>query len=439
MTVLLHSIPWLVTMLGLIVASGFFSGAEAALFYLGWRDLREMASGNVRERAAVRLLDDADRLLGAVLFWNLLINIVYFAAASILALSWERAGYAKAAGLLAVGSLAALIGCSELLPKSLAVLRPRLVAAWVALPLTATIRAADPIVPLLRKTAVAIERVIWPGFQPEPYLRLRDLEKAVAWSSVNAALLEQEQVILQNLVQLSEIKAEEAMRPRTEVKLRRLPCRWDELDGHRLTPELLRQWLSDNGSAGVDNNFLLLAEPESDEIVGYLEPRRLLAEQTPSLAEVVEPVVYVPWCVNAAKVLDDLRRQGCEVAVVVNEYGETDGLLTVDDLMRTVFSSWGGRSDWLLRQRAIRAVSPGVWHVTGLTSLRRLVRYFGVPRPESVSVTVAGVIQERLERLPHEGDECDWGPFHFRVLRLSRRGVHLVEVTKRPIAEEVPE
>jgi len=73
-----------------------------------------------------------------------------------------------------------------------------------------------------------------------------------------------------------------------------------------------------------------------------------------------------------------------------------------------------------------------------MASIRRVVRHFRVPRPESKSVTVAGVIQETLERFPEPGDECRWGPFEFRVIEASERGQLLVELGLAPDEEDRP-
>jgi CBS domain containing-hemolysin-like protein len=74
-------------------------------------------------------------------------------------------------------------------------------------------------------------------------------------------------------------------------------------------------------------------------------------------------------------------------------------------------------------------VEPEVWHVNGMTGLKRLARHFGVQRPSSKSVTVSGIVQEVLERLPEKGDRCDWGPFHFEVIEVPERGQLLLRLT----------
>jgi len=410
--------PWLAA-LGLLFCSAFFSSSEAALFYLGSRERRELASGNRAQRIAAGLLADPDRLLTAVLFWNLLVNVVYFAVVSIAVLDLENQGRGAQAGLLALGSLLAVIVFSEMLPKSLAVLQPRAVAALVAVPLAAAVRVLDPALPVLRKITLVSRRVLWPTFESEPYLRVRDLERAVELSTSDAALLEHEQAVLQSIVSLSEIRVDELMRPRTQFVAFRPPVSLADLGG-RMTP----------------SGYLLVTEPDSDEVAGAVSLKQLHHVPAERLETRARPVVYVPWCTTVAEALEAMQRAQRLVAAVVNEMGETIGILTFDDLLETLFSPTASRSQRLLRRTPIREVGPGVWRVTGMTSLWRLVRHFGVERPTSKSVTVAGVIQETLERLPQPGDECSWGPFHFKVIEAPERGQLTVELTRADPKQE---
>jgi putative hemolysin len=410
---------WLVAMGVLLFCSGFFSAAEAALFYLNRQERRRLASGNRAQRVAARLLDEPDRLLTAVLFWNLLVNITYFTISSITSISLKAEGHATLAGAFAAGSLLVIIVLSEMLPKSLAVLQPRAVATLVGVPLSAAVRAVDPILPVLRAVNLLSRRLLWPSFEPEPYLHVRDLERAVELSTSNAALLNQEQTVLQRIVTFSEMRADELMRPRTRFLSFHPPVALADLGG-RLPP----------------SGYLLVTEPESDEVAGAVPLKRLWQVPAEHLEEQAEPVAYVPWCTTLAGALETMQRDNRRVAAVVNEFGETIGILTLDDVLDEIFSAATSRSQRLLRRVSIRRVAPGVWHVTGMTSLWRLVRHFRVSRPASKSVTVAGVLQETLGRLPNAGDECRWGPFRFKVLDVSQRGQLLVELTRVDPHEE---
>ena len=420
MQLLIQYVPWLLAMGVLILCSAFFSSSEAAFFYLGRGQRRRLASGNRAQRIASGLLADPDRLLTAVLFWNLVVNLTYFTIASIISLHLEREGHTTEAAGFFVGSLLVMIILSEMLPKSLAVLQPRGLATTVAIPLAAMVRLLDPVIPALRMANLLSRRLFWPRFQPEPYLRVGDLERAVQLSTSDAALLKQEQMVLQSIVSLSELRVDELMRPRVQFLAFRPPVSLADLDG-RMPP----------------SGYLLVTEPDSDEVAGAIPLRSLSSVPTEHLEHHAEAVVYVPWCTTVAQTLDVMQRQDRQGAAGVNEFGETIGILTFDDVLDTIFGRSTSRSERLLRQVPIRQVGPGTWHVIGMTSLRRLTRDFHVERPPSRSVTVAGIVQEALERLPQPGDECDWGPFHLKVLSVFRRGQLLVELTFTDAKEEM--
>ena len=403
----------LVAMGVLILCSAFFSSSEAALFYLSRQQRLRLAAGNRAQRITAALLSDPDRLLTAVLFWNLMVNVAYFAIASVKSIELESEGHRTEAGVFAVGSLLIIIFFSEMLPKSVAVMKPRAMATLVAIPLAASVRLLDPVLPVLRMANVVSLRVLWPTFQPEPYLRVGDLERAVELSTSDAATVQQEQTVLQSIVSYSEMRADELMRPRTQFLAFKPPVSLADLEG-KVTP----------------SGYLLVTEPESDEVSGAIALRELSNVPTERLEDYAEPVAYVPWCTSVAEVLETMQRGQRRVAAVINEYGETIGILTFDDVLDTIFSHAPSRSERLLRRVPIRQVAPDTWIVTGMTSLWRLVRHFQVQRPASKSVTVAGVVQETLERLPNPGDECSWGPFHFRVIEVPEHGQLTVELTR---------
>lgn len=436
--------PLILTMAALVIGSAFFSACEAAFFSLRSADREAMAKGPLGERLAVALLRDAQRLLTAILFWNLIVNFAYFTLASIVTLRWQASGRADWAGAFATASVFALIFFSEMLPKSLALLAARRFASFAPFILSPAVRVASPILDFLRGVAAALLRVLRPSFRPEPYLRVRDLEMAVTHTYGPAVALQREYETIQNLLQLSDLSAEEVMRPRTEIRHHRPP----------LTPDHLRAGIPPSGY------FLLL--DEEDEVFAALAPRTLLehpeairgAEDeesrrtpespatapapAPGLERFAQPVVYVPWKASAAAVLETLWRAGKPVAAVVNEFGETVGVVTVDDLLRRIFAPQTGRSEMLWRRTSIRRVGAGVWQVTGITGVRRLERFFGLTLPPTRHFTIAGVLQEQLERVPRVGDECDWGPFRLRVVQVRRDNPVVVELRRRLEEEAGP-
>ena len=119
-----------------------------------------------------------------------------------------------------------------------------------------------------------------------------------------------------------------------------------------------------------------------------------------------------------------------EVTVVVNEHGDTIGILTIEDILETVFVYSPSRANRLLDLPPIEQLDANRWRVAGIMSLRQLSRRIEFEPPETDSVTVRGVIQEELQRLAQTGDSCEWGPLLLSVIDAPQRGDLLVEVTR---------
>ena len=409
---LIPLLPWCAAMLILMACSAFFSASEAALFYLRPSDRRAMKSGTTGEKTATRLLKNPDRLMSAILFWNLVINLAYFAISSICAIRLEKSDWGQTGAVVFVGiSLFAIIFFSEMLPKSIAVLKPRGLARRVSHLLSGAVRFVDPMMPALQSVNLVSRRLIWPNFEPEPYLDISDLERAIDHSGSDAALIKQEQAVLQNIVQLSTIRIEEWMRPRTQFMAFQPPVSLNALAGQ----------LPASG-------YLLITEPDSNEIERAirLDNRYELAEN--HLDRYSEPVLYLPWCATVADALEKMSHREREVTVVVNEFGDTIGILTIEDILATVFTYSPSRSRRLLDLPSLEKQPDGSWRVAGIMSLRQLAKRLDVAIPETVSVTVGGVIQEVLQRLAEAGDECEWGPFHFFVTEAPQRGTMQVDL-----------
>ncbi|MFV1964748.1 MAG: CNNM domain-containing protein [Pirellulaceae bacterium] len=415
--------PWLAAMAVLIVCSAFFSASEAALFYLRAQDRRVLASGNRSQRMAARLLEDPDRLLTAVLFWNLVANISYFAIVSVAGFQLGRDESHGQSAAVAFGatSLLLIIFFSEMLPKSLAVLSARRLSGWLGTPLSIAVRVADPLMPVFRLANVLSQRLVWPRFHPEPYLEVSDLERAIELSSSNKQLVKQEQAALRNIVLLSDIRVDEWMRPRAQFRTFRPPVSLSDLGG-KMTP----------------SGYLLVTEPDSEEVASSVHLKELSDIPQEHLEHHAEPVVYLPWCATVADALQEMKQRHRQVVAVLNEHGETIGILTFEDVLDTVFTYNPSRSRILLNLKPIHYIAPGVWMVAGVTSLRRLASDLKIGFPPSKSVTIAGVIQEKLGRLAEAGDTCDWGPFRMKVLEAPERGHMLVELTRPHGQEEEP-
>jgi putative hemolysin len=350
----------------LICFSAFFSSSEASLFVLTRQDRLAFVGGNRSRRMAARLLEDPDRLLTAILFWNLVANLAYFSLASIVGLQLQARDLGTEAGVFSLVALLSIITLGEMVPKNVAVLVPRTIAPLLAVPLAALVKAVDPALPIFQGWNRLSQRLLWPQFKAEAYLQTDDLERAVQLSTSDAVLADQENTVLRNVLSLSTLRVDELMRPRRHLHVHTPPVLRDDLVG-RLPP----------------SGYLLVSEPDSDEVAAGLALGELSAVPDQHLEFHAHEVVYVPWCATVAGALDEMRSRKRQVAAVVNELGETIGVVTYYDIVETVFTARSSRSERLLKRQPIRQIDAGLWQVSGMMRLRRLGRYFNIRLPET--------------------------------------------------------
>ena len=323
-------LPWVFPMALLLVVSALMSGSEAALFSLRQRDIRQLQKGGGPGRLAANLLGEPEKLLSAILFWNLLVNMTYFAMVGIVGsrLESSQAGGASAAVTFTVANLLIVIFFSEMLPKSLAVLAPRRIAPLCGLPLTIAIRIISPALPAIRVANLAARRLVWPGFEPEPEIDLEAIGRAIDLGTGDTALAMREQSALKNLVQLADLRADDCMRPRSSLPVCSPP----------ITREDISETFANASKEMPPSGYLLVIEPGGDHIVGSLNVEQLRPSQLDKPTAMIEPVCYVPWSTNVSTVLDLLQQQRLSVAIVVNEFGDTIGMLSMADIVHKILT-----------------------------------------------------------------------------------------------------
>lgn len=314
----------------LLITSGLMSGSEAALFSLRSRDLKQMHNGSSAARLAAKLLEKPEELLSGILFWNLLVNLTYFTLVGIVGAKLEaspQAG-AGAAVTFTVTNLLFVIFFSEMLPKSLAVLAPTRIATLCGFPVTIALRIVRPALPAVRIANLATRRLIWPGFEPEPEIDLDAIGRAIDLGTGDTALAKREQTALKNLVQLADIRADQCMRPRSTLPVCSPP----------ITPADLSEAFAMSADGFAGPGYLLVVEPGGDHIVGSLNIDQLRPSQVDQPTAAIEPVCYVPWSSSVSKALDLLQQQKLSVAIVVNEFGDTIGMLSTEDIVHQILT-----------------------------------------------------------------------------------------------------
>jgi len=415
-TVLLMS-----AMLCLLIGSGFFSASETALFFLSTEEVQAFQRNDrPSERIVVALLKQPDRLLTAVLFWNLLINLTFFAVGVVISGKLMSTGNNTAAGVFGLLNLSLMIVFGEVVPKSSAVMFRQPLARLVSFPLAFAVQIFDPLAPTFGSVTRTLRRVFWPEIKREQYLHPEDLEQAIENSASNKSVLRQERQVLHNILNLSEISVEEVMRPRGTYRAVAAPVHFSDLAD---TP--------------IPADYLVILAEHGDNVIGAVPLASFTVLARKNLENAAEDVIHIPWCAPVAQVLQRLEDASLSLASVINEYGETIGVVTYEDIVDSIVSAEPSRARRVLQRDPVESQGPDTWHVDGMTSLRYLSRRLNIDFEPEVDgqVTVAGVFHEQLQRMPEPGDKCSWQNYELAIVEMTSRQHFLVLVTPQSPAD----
>lgn len=420
-----------IVLLGL---SGFFSGSETALFSLSRTLVRRMERGSFSERAASRLLKTPQRLLSTLLVGNMFVNILLTSLlATIMARVVPRnGGLASVITIAVVWPLLMIFG--ELTPKTLAYNHAPVFARLAALPLLTVAWLTAPVRWLVRLAAQGVLTLLgqsdgpqWDVVTPDEVLAMLEVAEKNGTANSN------ERELVTHILRLGSIQAREIMVPRTEVvgirddatlaeayaKARtrrhsRLPVYHDDLDDiwGILSMVDFPRWR--------DSEWM---HKPLAQFRAKLEEARAASDSSVELP--VYPVLLVPETVKVERLLNQMRESRAQIVVLVGEYGGTEGILTLNDILEEVVGQLtpSEKDDNLLMVGA-----DGDLLVDGRISLRELAEQTGLPLVPNGSDTLGGYVMEHLGRLPRTGDVVQGPGCRLEVLRMAGRRVGTIRI-----------
>ena len=400
-----HVPLWLWLLLGLLLLlSGAFSATETALFGLNSHN-RESAG-----RAARVLLDNPRDLLITVLLGNLLVNLLFFGFSMRLQPSGES--HESSAGLvIGFGALLAVILFGEILPKTVGLRGGVFVARVFSPPLLFGVRFLGPVRRILTTVLDLVMRMAGPSFHEGRGLTPEGLASVLERSGEHGVLLDTEAGFLSEIVELDSIRVREIMTPRVDVHF---------LDIDRLEEreDALRRALDDRLS------WLPVVKGAKDEVVGRVRVRDLANEPERPVGQLVMPVKFVPEVASALDLLNGLREDGVAEAVVVDEWGGTAGVVTLEDIFEEIVGDL--REEEELQESLVVPLGTGHYRVNGSLSVRDWNDEFGTRIVPTEFETVGGFVTALLGRIPKAGDVVRSGPLVMKVQEV--RGLRVLFV-----------
>lgn len=390
--------PWIaaVAVLFCSAATFFFGLAETALLSLAKWQVRQLAERHPRRGGAVaRLLERPHELLAALVLGNT------FAVAAMLAVALWMAltGRWPVVGTL-LGLLALILVGGEVIPKTLAVRRPDQWALRVTPALVLFERLAMPLCRLAQRLDEALLRLLVPAsVKPQPALTDAEYQELLELAAQQGALAASEKEIILQIIQMDRRTVREVMRPRAQMA-----CIPDDLSIEEMI-EAARRY---------KHRRLPIYDETPDTIVGILNTRTLLLNPDGDLADAIEFPSFVPETMNLLQLFRSLQRQQRGMAIVLDEYGGTAGLVTMQDILSELVGPI--RSEAAAEALVMEKLGPGRWRVAGtmrLDDFRREYPALGdVPEVE----TMGGLLMHLLGVVPAPGDSAT-----FRGLKLTAR------------------
>lgn len=390
----------LLVLLTLVVASFFFALAESALFSLGtWRARRLVESGRRGSERVGELLAQPADVIAAIALGNTLANALLVAMTVTASLALDRG--MSGVGWAALGLFLLLLGC-EVTPKALGVRSPETWALRVAEPLWIFVSLTRPVRRIAQACVDAIVERLVPrsvklqaGVSDDEYADL--IELAHQQGTLGAG----EKEILLQVLSLDQRTAGDVMQPRARMVL--LP---DDLPMDRMVAEARRS----------GRHWIPLYDETPDNVVGVLNTRTLLLDPspTPDLFMAMEFPSFIPESMNLLKLFESMQRQHRGVAIVLDEYGGTAGLLTLQDILASVVGTI--RREGEPQGFVFERLAPGRWRVHGAMRVEDFRREYPGLNPPGDVETMAGLVLWLADVVPGPGET-----FHHQGLRITVR------------------
>jgi putative hemolysin len=418
----------LATIAGLIVLASFFVAAEIALISLRDSQVRQIATRGKRGARVAALAEHPNRLLAAV---QIGVTVSGFLSAALGAdqlgdyvIPWlESLGISTAwsttLSLIGVTLVIAYFSLvfGELVPKRVALFRAEEIAMTTAGIINVVANIFRPIIWLLSKSTDFVVRAF--GVDPKEQRSQMSEEELLDLVTGHAALTEEERDIVEEVFNASERQVHEVMVPRTEV---------DFMDASLTVGKAIE--------LAVDkaHSRYPVVRGSSDEVVGFIHVRDLLdtslANKSTKIVELVRNIMYLPGTKGVLPALSEMRTQGQHLAIVLDEYGGTDGIVTLEDLVEVLIGDIRDEYDEDENEVSLEERT-GDFEVDGLISIEDLIEETKLDIPEGPYETASGFVMHFLGRIPQVNDVVNVNGLRITVLTMEgkRAGQLLISRT----------
>jgi putative hemolysin len=429
----------IIIILLLIIANGIFSMSEIAIVSARKALLKQRAEdGDLKAQKALELAEEPTQFLSTVQVGITLIGILAGAyggaklaenLAAYIEIFPLLAPYSGAISIilvvLAITYLTLVIG--ELVPKRIALSDPDKIALRVASPMTTFSRIASPIIFLLSASTDLILGIFGVKKYEEPKLTEEELKVMLDEGATAGVIEEEEQDIMERVFRLGDRRADAVMTPRKEIV-------WLDIND---TPEAIREKLSSG-----PYSLFPVCKSRLDNVLGIVQSKDLLycsiKDEKVNLKSNLLPPLFVPESMKALKVIERFKRTGIHLAIVVDEYGSVQGLVTLTDLLEELVGDIPHIAE--LAEPQIMQREDGSWLLDGMLPIDEFKENFHISElpgeEEELYQTVGGFVMMHLEKIPQAGDHFEWNEYRFEVVDMDEHRVDKVLLSPKGKTKE---
>ena len=375
-----------ITLVILIILSGFFSSSETGLMAMNKYRLRHLANqGHRSARLAQQLLQKPDRLIGLILLGNNLVNIL---AASIATVIGIRLFGSNGVWIASMVMTVIVLIFAEVAPKTVAAVHPERIAFPASYVLTILLKILYPLVWLVNGLANIVLKPFRVRTSAEVFERL-NREELKTLGQEGGQIPDDHQRMLVNILDLEQASVEDVMIPRQDIVGLDLDDDWEEIL-LQLTQTVFTR--------------LPVYRESIDQVEGLLHIRTVIARLAhgaltfDNLKRSVRKPYFIPEGTGLTQQLLEFQARERRMGLVVDEYGDIQGLVTLDDILEEIVGEY--TSDSRARTRHIRKLDDGNYLVDGIATLRTLNRKTGWDLPEDEVSTLNGLLLEELADIP---------------------------------------
>ena len=412
---------YLIAIFVLLCLSGFFSGSETALTAASRARMHQLEKeGDKRARAVNRLLSNREDFIGAILLGNNLVNIL----ASVLATTMFTALFGQGGLALAVATgvmTVTVLIFSEVLPKTYAISRPDSLALLVARPIGLVVRGASWIIQFIRFIVKMLLALFGLAGPVTPVSAEQEIRGAIDLHAMEGGVESGDRLRLVGALDLKDLTVEDVMIHRKNIQMLNA-----DMDRRQLVMKALAS----------PHTRLPLYRGEKEEIIGILHAKDLLRAALPMGGDLsqlyLDSILRKPWFVpettQVKDQLDQFLSKGQHFALVVDEYGELQGMITLEDILEEIVGAIHDEHD--VQVQGVRAQADGSVNVDGWVPIRDLNRATGWILPDEEAVTVAGLVIHEAQTIPEPGQSFVFHGYRFNILRRQRNQVTGLNISK---------